>query len=223
MFGELEKILYIYIMKTGIYTITNLINQKIYLGCTFDFSKRKHQHFKELKLNIHKNKHLQSSFNKYGEEFFIFEILIECDKQQLISEEHYWGNLLRVHEKNYGYNNRPTHPYNKIIVTPEMKEKQRLKMTGRKLSKESINKRTETRKKNALLNGFYHSPSTKLKIGRKGKTVTDEVKKKISKTLTGVKKTKEQIQNVINGRKGYKHSQETKNKIGNANRRKITI
>ena len=206
-------------MKQGIYTITNLVNNKIYIGYTFDFSKRKHEHFKKLRENIHKNKHLQSSWNKYGESNFKFEILIECSKETLISEEHYWANLLRVHDKNYGYNQRPTHPYNKIIHTPEMIEKMRNSLKGKKLSKESIKKRTETRKRN----GYSHSEETKKKIGRKGKIVTEETKQKIISKLIGKKFSKERIQKAIEGRKGYEHSQETKNKIGDANRKKDGI
>lgn len=207
-------------MKSGIYTITNIINQKIYLGCTTNFYKRKHQHFKELKKGTHKNQYLQNSFNKYGEDFFVFQILVTCPKEYLASEEHYWATLLLVHNKKYGYNQRPTHPYGMIVKTSEIIEKCRKKMIGRKLSKESIEKRTKTRRENAKKLGYYHSPLTKLKMS-KSRTykLTKEVKEKIKNSLKGRKQDLQHIINAVEGRKGYKHSEETKNKIGNGNRK----
>jgi len=39
-------------MKTGVYTITNIINNKIYIGSALvSFNTRKNQHFSDLKLN----------------------------------------------------------------------------------------------------------------------------------------------------------------------------
>ena len=67
-------------MNSGIYQIKNLINGKIYLGQTQDFETRKKHHFWKLKGNYHYNEHLQSAFNKYGEENFVFEILIETNE-----------------------------------------------------------------------------------------------------------------------------------------------
>lgn len=203
-------------MKTGIYTITNIVNGKLYLGCTIDFSKRKHDHLKKLRTNSHKNKHLQDSFNKYGEQNFRFEILVECTKEMLASEEHYWSNLLKIHDRKFGYNQRPTHPYNKIVQTPETIEKMRNSLKGRKLSEESIRKRTETRKKN----GYKHSEETRKKIGRKGRKMSDEAKAKMISKLKGRVLSEEHIRKAVEGRKGYKHSEETKNKIRDGRRKK---
>lgn len=110
-------------MNIGIYTLTCLINNKIYVGYTVNFDKRKEEHFRKLTENKHKNIHLQSSFNKYGREKFVFEVLEECEKDFLASQEHYWATLLNVHNKDFGYNIRPTHPYGKTINTPEIRNK----------------------------------------------------------------------------------------------------
>ena len=40
-------------------------------------------HFYFLKSNTHINKHLQSSYNKYGKDSFLFEVLLLCDKENL--------------------------------------------------------------------------------------------------------------------------------------------
>lgn len=106
-------------MISCIYTITNLINNKIYVGCTVDLSKRKNLHFKQLRTNKHGNVYLQAAWNKYGEESFRFEILEECNKEFLKSQENYWCNTLNVHNINYGYNIQPTNPNGNITHSKE--------------------------------------------------------------------------------------------------------
>ena len=58
-----------------IYKIENKLNQNCYIGITVNPSVRKNRHFNYLRQNKHCNSHLQSAFNKYGEENFFFEIL----------------------------------------------------------------------------------------------------------------------------------------------------
>lgn len=95
-------------MKTGVYTITNLINNKIYVGsATKDFRIRWRIHLSNLRLNRHHSKYLQYSFNKYGESNFIFEILEECLPEFCLSTEQYWMNMLNVCNRKYGYNATP--------------------------------------------------------------------------------------------------------------------
>lgn len=70
----------LFIMTTskasGIYTITNKITGKMYIGESLDIYRRWHdEHIPQLRKNRHYNKELQSDFNKYGEENFQFEIL----------------------------------------------------------------------------------------------------------------------------------------------------
>jgi group I intron endonuclease len=59
----------------GIYSITNIVNNKIYIGSTSRFIKRFQEHTCDLNANIHINKHLQSSFNHHQEYNFVFEVL----------------------------------------------------------------------------------------------------------------------------------------------------
>lgn len=66
-------------MKGVIYQITNLKNNKFYIGSTNNFKIRKRKHLWDLRNNKHVNKHLQNSYNKYGEESFEFKILVECE------------------------------------------------------------------------------------------------------------------------------------------------
>lgn len=94
-----------------IYTITSLINNKIYVGYCSDFEKRKASHYSNLKHNSHDNAHLQSSYNLYGKGSIIFEILDECQPEFFCSLEHYWCNILDTHNDTHGFN--ITHPYDK--------------------------------------------------------------------------------------------------------------
>lgn len=96
----------------GVYTITNKIDNKIYLGCSIDVHARLKKHQRNLKNKKHPNNHLQSAYNKYGKENFSFEMLEYCEKEILYSQENYWANLLNVHNENFGYNISPTNPLN---------------------------------------------------------------------------------------------------------------
>lgn len=91
--------------NTGVYLIKNLINNKVYVGSTkTSFKIRKNKHLRLLRKNIHYNEHLQNAWNYYGEDNFIFEILMilnpnECDKFE--------GETIKLHQsnnRNRGYN-----------------------------------------------------------------------------------------------------------------------
>jgi predicted GIY-YIG superfamily endonuclease len=59
-------------MKSGVYTITNIINNKIYVGSTNNFVRRFNDHKKELINNIHKNNYLKIYYKKHVKNNFIF-------------------------------------------------------------------------------------------------------------------------------------------------------
>lgn len=148
-------------MKTcGIYTITNLINNKLYVGCTFDFNKRFKSHINRLKHNKHKNQYLQKAWIKYGEENFKFEVLVECEKEFLLSEEHYWCNLLNVHNPEFGYNIQPTNPYGNI--TPHKG------YTHTQLSKDRISKAQKNKPGHRLGQKSSYETKLKLSLSHKG-------------------------------------------------------
>ncbi|MBB5180321.1 group I intron endonuclease [Planomicrobium koreense] len=63
----------------GIYLILNTATGKYYVGETVNLNRRRIGHFSELRRNIHRNDHLQKSFNKYGEESFVFTVIEQND------------------------------------------------------------------------------------------------------------------------------------------------
>lgn len=86
-----SKIVY----KSGIYKIINTINNRIYIGSAFNLNGRKSEHFSTLRKNKHRNSKLQNSYNKYGDENFLFEIIERCDKSILLEREQYYIDTLK--------------------------------------------------------------------------------------------------------------------------------
>lgn len=67
---------------SGVYAIVNTLNGKKYVGSTKCFKERFAEHRSQLRKGNHKNVHLQNSYNKYGEKYFKFMVLEECEKIQ---------------------------------------------------------------------------------------------------------------------------------------------
>ena len=152
-------------MTCGIYLISNLINNKIYVGQSINIEKRWTQHKRELRNNIHENKRLQNAWNKYGEENFEFSIVEECDINQLNQREIYW--ISKFNSCVNGYNLTSG---GDGVVDPD--EQTRLKMafwTGKTQSRSSNQKRSETLKK------VVHTKEwvDKIRLANTGKTPSD--------------------------------------------------
>ena len=90
-------------MKSGIYKIINLVNNKFYVGSAVNLRRRKARHFSELRNNRHNNRHLQAAWLKYGEKSFVFVVVEEVpDLAKLLDAENIW---LKEHVgKDYCYN-----------------------------------------------------------------------------------------------------------------------
>ena len=86
--------------KMGIYKITNLINGKVYIGQSVNIEYRWQQekHFQGV------NDHLKSAFLKYGLENFCFEILEECQQEELNKKECFYIKNYNSFDRNFGYN-----------------------------------------------------------------------------------------------------------------------
>jgi group I intron endonuclease len=92
-------------MRTGVYTFTNSINGKLYVGSTINsFVRRRNQHLYLLRRGTHSNGPLQEAYKIIGEANLIFEILEECHIAFCRSQEQYWSNLLQSYNSDYGYN-----------------------------------------------------------------------------------------------------------------------
>ena len=63
----------------GVYLIENKVTGKRYVGSTtINLQQRWNDHKSGLRNNKHANIHLQRTWNKYGEESFVFSIIEQC-------------------------------------------------------------------------------------------------------------------------------------------------
>lgn len=120
-------------MKSGIYSITNLVNNKIYIGSAVNIKKRWGDHRYCFLKNKHHNSHFQSAWNLYGESNFKFDVVEYCDVSELKSREKYYINFFNSNNTNLGYNiNDPDNGFLGIKHTKETKKKLSLQKTGNK-------------------------------------------------------------------------------------------
>lgn len=89
--------------KCGIYKITNLLDNKSYIGQSVDVYKRWNDHCKcGLGIDTPPGNKLYKAIQEDGLENFTFELLAECPKDELDSKEKYFIELYQA--KEYGYN-----------------------------------------------------------------------------------------------------------------------
>ena len=88
----------------GIYKITNLLNNKCYIGKSKNIEARWQYHKNNIKNTKESNKVLYQAFKKYGLKNFKFEILEEIDQYDKLSNERekYW--IEYYNSFHYGYN-----------------------------------------------------------------------------------------------------------------------
>lgn len=172
-------------IKSGIYKIINLINNKIYVGSAVKLTSRKYSHFFQLERNFHKNLLLQNSYNKYGKSNFIFEVIeyIE-DRTKLIEKEQYYLDLYKSYNKKNGFNICPTAG----------------SLLGYKQSEETKLKRANSNR------GKKRSIESKLRMSKSklGIKMSDESKLKISKSKKGQKYNRLHLK-IINIKTGIIH------------------
>ena len=173
----------------GIYMIKNLISGKVYIGKSIDIKTRWRDHLRHLRKNTHHSKHLQNSFNKYGESVFVCGIIEEYPKELLDSKEKYWIDYYDSYNK--GYNEEiPTGVNNGRIYTEENRRilSEAMKLYHSKLP-DKIKKRRrklldEARKK-AIYTSKNISPKQRAILLEKSKNT---LRKKYGKKIYGYDK-----------------------------------
>ena len=90
---------------SGIYMIENTANESIYIGQAESIKYRARKHFETLRINKHRNQHLQYAFNKYGESAFVVHMLnVDIPIGELDSYEQTWLNVIREYPPDRVYN-----------------------------------------------------------------------------------------------------------------------
>lgn len=215
--------------RSGIYSIENIENGKKYIGQTSNLEKRKKTHFRNLKGGYHPNTHLQFSFNKYGNNKFIFKTLIYCEIFELEKYEQFFVDITPVHLL-----------YNKCLecvasrkgvpVSKETRKKLSIANTGKTRSLNIRRKMSKSRMGEG--NNFYgkkHSIKSKDKMSKAHKNLSEETRKKMREAQLGKshsEETKNKISKATFGQNnpmyGKHHSEETRIKIrNNAPNRKL--
>lgn len=116
-------------MTIGIYEILNKTNDKRYIGSSKDIETRFKVHLSLLKCNKHFNKHLQSAWNKYGEEAFEFNATELCEQEELFIREKHYIDTLDVLDHNNGYNVCPNPATSTAGTTWSQESKDKLSKT----------------------------------------------------------------------------------------------
>lgn len=178
-------------MNSGVYQIKNLMDGKLYVGSSVNFTERWTRHQRELRRNTHHNQRLQNAWNKYGETSFEFSILLQCDRERSIVHEQGAIDFLKPE-----YNICPTA---KSLVGLSHSEATRNKLS---LALRGYRHTAETRKRMAAAQlGNLNS------VGHKH---TDASKQKMSAAHKG-----------NNGCLGFKHSAETLVRMSAASRGRV--
>lgn len=217
----------------GVYSISNLVNNKRYIGQSIDIKNRYNYHKYRLSKNKHPNKYLQYSWNKYGEGNFKFEVLeiMENTTKELLTErEEYW---FQWYKENGGvYNLRDSVCSNANYKhSEETKEKLRKNMLGRNYTEEHKKHISESKKgwkpsqetiekfKNRI---FTDETKEKLSIAGKNRKHTEETKEKISKANKGKPKSEEHKIKLSISEKGKIISEESKKKMSESRKGRIS-
>lgn len=99
--------------KSGIYKITNIVDNKVYIGQSVDVETRIKRHKSDLKNKKHRNSLLQRAYDKYGK--FKYEIIEHCEIAMMDDKEVYWIAYHKSTNRDYGYNFESGGNINKIM------------------------------------------------------------------------------------------------------------
>lgn len=203
-------------MKSGVYQIRNLVNGNLYIGQSADLYTRMMAHLSSLRSHTHNSVVIQRAYDKYGEDNFVFEVLVHCEKDELTKYEQHFVDTLN-----------PQYNIRKICVDSPLgthhSEETRLKMSkslkGRVHSEETKSRMS----KSAIGKKFSDEHRRKLSEANKGKKLSDEHKEKIRLANTGRKFSDEFKKKCSLARIGIEYSLETRHKMsisqmGNKNR-----
>lgn len=211
----------------GIYAIINRQKNHFYIGSAKNLRQRKNDHFKALKAGKHSNPHLQSAYNLYGSNAFLFVIVEHVDLfEDLLSREQHFidtinphYNIARIAGSNLGMTwssktkvkMSAAHRANPKMLENQAKatEAARIANTGRKLSPEDLEKRR----------GRKHTPEaiSRMRIAKLGKPCTPETRAKLRAANLRNPPNLEAIARMRAANLGKPRSSETKEKLRIAN------
>lgn len=113
---------------SGIYRILCRANQKAYIGSAVNIKRRWMRHRNDLRSGQHHSTYMQRSYDKHGEDAFVFEVLEECAVSLLVEREQDYLDQLRP-----AFNTNPLATSSQgRIMSDEEKHKHSIALIGRK-------------------------------------------------------------------------------------------
>lgn len=179
---------------SGIYCISNIIDNRIYIGSTQCFKRRFTEHLKSLSDNTHNNPHLQKFVNKYGIDSIKFEILEIIELEDLLIKEQYYLNNFIDFNKDFNICKIAGTPpnYNRSFTEKDITYIAKLYNSGKsccQISEILFNNRNQRSKIAKITKGESYSEYKNLfnyrKYNQVGRKFSQETKNKISKANTG--------------------------------------
>ncbi len=184
-----------------IYTIHNIINNKIYVGKSQDPIKRWKKHITVAQCKRKREKYfLHRAIQKYGKHNFIFSIIQNFQSEQdCTTAEIYWINYFQSNNSKLGYNlTVGGEGVSGRICNEETKNKIRLKAIGRKHTKKTKNKLRILNTGKILSLETIEKTASKLR----GRKLNTERRLIISESTKGICKTLEHKQKISKSKKG---------------------
>ena len=175
-------------MTSGIYLITNKINNHMYVGGSIDIERRFREHKRGADVD---NQAIDRAILKYGKENFTYQIITELppDWKIIGNHEKYWVKFYNTFKDRKHYNlDEGGGGVSGFKHSDETKKKISESCKGKTLSEETKQKIGEANKgENNYFYGKHHTEETKKKMSEshKGKTLSEEHKKKIGEANKG--------------------------------------
>lgn len=189
----------------GIYAGTNIFTDTVYYGQSKNIPKRLREHKNNLNRKSHPNIHLQASWNKYGEDAFLFttvEIIEDISINLTPIEQKYIKNAYNLGLKLFN-NSDPVPPF---TVSLEVRKKISNTLTNRKCSEEHKKNISNSKKGNKNPQfGKKQSPErVSLHIERnKNRIVSEKTLKALQNAREGRVFSKEALEKMSKARKEY--------------------
>lgn len=165
---------------SAIYAIVHVASGKLYIGSAKDTKIRWSCHRTSLRSAKHHSKHLQRSFNKYGEDCFVFRVLEVVESAaNLVVREQWWLDNLKP-----AFNGSPT-AGSQLGWHPSKKDIEKLRMRVRNMSPEAREAWKQKIREARKLQVF--SPEVLKRRGRSHSLIprTEEWKKRIGDANRG--------------------------------------
>lgn len=173
--------------KHTLYSITNTINNKVYIGITIHLSRRINTHLYTLKKSNHGNKYIQIDYDKYGWDSFVVDVIDTYDnKFDAARAEKYFTDYIFRKNKDICYNIVS----GGLDIVPQISK---LRIEKLKTDPESMDK----------LKLWFQKANT-------GKVLSEETKNRIRQKAIGRKASKETKLKMRASHKGEKGSKAKK-------------